>query len=211
MLNKVIMQFFSKEAERINREKQSDREKRSKLKRNLAIGSGLLLSGLGARKFLRKAPAAPKPMRAAISTVKEAPSVKPKVVDYWNHMRRVAKDMGLDEDEFYDIVEDRDQIYDGDMLAHYYDLPDYLKNKGIDPTDFVNRFVPSFNKHFPDSHQLEAFTSPIDSKYNLDIMYNVGGGDPLGTTFVSENVHPGIRRVANSFPFFPEGVNTRTR
>ena len=199
----------------------SGKSNSSNMRRNLAIGGGLLALaglGLGARKYLRKAPAkgvpgalpiAPKPVRTAANTVQAAPVVNPRI-DYRDHVRRVGRDMGLDEDEFYNHFSDFDDVYDGDMIDYFGDLPDYLKKKGVAPTDFVNRFIPSWNKHFPDSHQIEEFASPIGSPFDPGRAY-VPGREVIGSEFVAENVHPGIRSVSNKYLFFPEGVNTKRK
>ena len=213
MIDKHVLHFFVKEAAR--QQKESDSEDSNNMRRNLAIGGGLLsLAGLGfgARKYLRKTtdavPVASNPVRPVVNTVQDIPTVNPRV-DYRDHLHRVGKDMGLDEDEFYEHFEDLDQIYDGDMAVHGYDLPNYLKSKGVDPNDFVNRFVPSWNKHFPDSHQLEEFTSPIGSPVNIERAYTPGGEDIIGYPEIIETVHPGIQRVADKFPFFSEGVKIK--
>lgn len=213
MIDKHVLHFFVKEAAR--QQEDLDSKGSDNMRRNLAIGGGLLsLAGLGfgARKYLRRStdavPVVPNPVRTVVNTVQDTPIVSPRV-DYRDHLRRVGKDIGLDSDEFYEHFEDLDEIYDGDMAVHGYDLPNYLKSKGVDPTDFVNRFVPSWNKHFPASHQLEEFTSPIGSQLDIERAYTPGGEPTIGFPEITETVHPGIQRVANKFPFFGEGVKIK--
>ena len=213
MLDKNVLYYFTKEAQEIADKKEG---RSSNTKRNVGIGAIALASILGGRHLLRNRKSVPLKKTPVFDIPKEVPSavkappvVNPRV-DYRDHMRRVGKDMGLDEDEFYEHFTDLDEIYDGDMAQYYGDLPDYLKSKGVDPTDFVNRFVPSWNKHFPASHQLEEFTSPIGSKFNPETAYTPGRS-PAGKEFVTESIHPGIRRVSDKFPFFPDAVSTKTK
>lgn len=198
MIDRDVLYYFYKEAKQ-----QQEKEETNTTRRNLAIGGGLLgLAGLGfgARKLFKKSPVpvTDMPVRPITQDLADAVPIDTPPVNYMENLKRVGKDLDMDDEEFYSLFhgDSPDDPYDGGMAVYSFDIPTYLERRGIDPNEYADRFVESWNKNFPDTHSVEKAPLPrIGDEFNPEDLYNIGD-DLTGTSYVEEVVYPGIRSKA---------------